>query len=347
MNEVVIVSEGELATWRRRIESAWKASVQAVIEVGILIKQAKEDLGVSYSLLETELPFSSTVAAYLIKIAENPVLSNPTYHSKLPNGYNTLYYLASVEEEKLVEQIEKGEVTPNFSLASAKSLRDLMPKKQNKRVTAVEKRKNQLCELGTISIVPPEDFVDFKQDLDKLLVKYGGKANFTHKDNSIADRYRLELHKKACEMIKASEAELNNISYDEVRMLEDAAHYLSKSKNQDSKAELVLNGELVVRTCLPEGYKDLDKIRKLLGAHDITRGLLKKWCVENKVPNQFTQLSSMDKKLYVWEQVRLITERKDIKGGTKNLKNMASHSTIPDIKELSKKLLADISQFDN
>jgi hypothetical protein len=130
-------------------------------------------------------------------------------------------------------------------------------------------------------------------------------------------------------------------------MLEDAAHFLSKAKNQGSKAELAINGELVIRTCLPDEYKDIATIRELLGAKDITRGLLKKWCVDNKVPNQFTQLSSMDKQLYVWEQVRLITERKDIKGGVKNLKNMASYSTIPHIKELAKKLLADVSQFDN
>jgi len=347
MNDVVIASEGEVAEWRRRIESAWKASVQAVIEVGVLIKQAKEELGISYALLETELPFSSTVAVYLIKIAENPILSNPTYHSKLPNGYNTLYYLASVEEDKLVERIENGEVTPNFTLASAKSLRDLMPKKPRDRGVAVEPKKKALCELGVLSIIPPSNFAGFIQDLDKFLAKHGGKVNFTHKENSIADRHRIELHSKACAMIAASEAELSNISYDEVRMLEDAAHYLSKSKNQGSKAELVLNGELVTRTCLPENYKDLEKLRSLLGERDVTRGLLKKWCVENKVPNQFTQLSSMNKKLYVWEQVRLITERKDIKGGLKNLKNMASHSTSPEIKELSNALLAEVSQFDN
>jgi len=347
MNQVVIASENELTAWRRRIESAWKLSVTAVIEVGTLIKQAKEALGVSYSLLETELPFSSTVAAYLVKIAENPVLSNPTYHSKLPNGYNTLYYLASVEERKLVEQIENGEITPNFTLASAKTLRNLVPKKQTDRTGLPKKEKIKLHELGTLSVSAPENLEEFKQDLDKLLSKYGGRVTYTHKENSIADLARVKLHETACTMIKKSEAELTSVTYDQVRMLEDAAHFLSKAKNQGSKAELAINGELVIRTCLPDDYKDLTAIRGLLGAQDITRGLLKKWCVDDKVPNQFTQLSSMDKQLYVWEQVRLVTERKDIKGGVKNLKNMASHSTIPHIKELAKKLLADVSQFDN
>ena len=42
MNTVVISSQKELAEWRNRIESAWQKSVQSVIEVGNLVKQAKE-----------------------------------------------------------------------------------------------------------------------------------------------------------------------------------------------------------------------------------------------------------------------------------------------------------------
>ena len=138
MSTMVSTKENELTEWRTRIESAWQKSVQSVIEVGNLVKQAKEQLGVSYSLLEAELPFSSTVAAFLIKIAENPVLSNPTYHSRLPNGYNTLYYLASVDEKQLVQQLESGEITPNFTVANAKLLRDLLPSKASSKPKSAE-----------------------------------------------------------------------------------------------------------------------------------------------------------------------------------------------------------------
>lgn len=117
-----VTTNKEVDQWRASIESAWQKSVQSVIEVGRLVKQAKEELGSSYALLETQLPFSSTVAAFLVKIAERPVLSDAQYYSKLPNGYNTLYYLASVDEETLKEQIDKGEVTPNFTIANAKAL---------------------------------------------------------------------------------------------------------------------------------------------------------------------------------------------------------------------------------
>jgi hypothetical protein len=347
MNTLVISSERELAEWRTRIESAWQKSVQSVIEVGTLVKQAKQQLGVSYSLLETELPFSSTVAAFLIKIAENPVLSNPSYHSRLPNGYNTLYYLASVDEKQLVKQIENGEITPNFTLASAKSLREALPKKTTSKIAVTKKAKITTYELGSISIAAPDNVDQFQVDLKKILDKYGGIVTHTHKDNSLAEWHRKIVHQQACEMIAQSESGLQNISYEEVRMLEDAAHFLTKDKNQKTKAELVINDELVKRTCLPDNYKDLARIRTLLGIEHVTRGQLKKWCIDNKVPNQFTELSSMDKELYIWEQVRLVSERKDVKGGLKRLKDMAGRSTITNIKTLAQQALKEVTRFDN
>jgi hypothetical protein len=169
MNTVVLSSQKELEDWKIRIESAWQKSVQSVIEVGNLVKQAKEQLGVSYTLLESELPFSSTVAVFLIKIAENPVLSNPTYHARLPNGYNTLYYLASVDEKQLVQQIENGEITPNFTLASAKSLREALPKKPTSTTAVPKKPKTVTYEVGSISIAAPDNVEQFQKDLTKLL----------------------------------------------------------------------------------------------------------------------------------------------------------------------------------
>lgn len=347
MNTMVISSNSELSEWRARIETAWSRSVESVIEVGRMVKQAKEQLGVSYTLLETELPFSSTVAAFLIKIAENPVLSNPAYFARLPNGYNTLYHLTSVDEKQLVQQIENGEITPNFTLARAKFLREALPKKSTLKTLEAKKTKTVTYELGSISFAAPNNVDQFQVDLNELLEKYKGTITHTHKENSLADWHRKIVHQQACEMIAKSEAELKIVSYEELRMLEDAAHFLTKDKNQKTKAELVIKDELVMRTCLPNDYKDLARIQTLLGGEDITRGFLKKWCIENKVPNQFTELSSMDKELYIWEQVRLVSERKDVKGGHKRLKDMASRSTIPSMKTLAQKALKEVTRFDN
>lgn len=348
MNTIVISSEKELAEWRTRIESAWQKSVQSVIEVGNLIKQAKEQLGVSYTLLETELPFSSTVAVFLIKIAENPVLSNPSYHARLPNGYNTLYYLASVDEKQLVEQIENGEITPNFTLASAKSLREALPKKSTSPTAVPKKPKTLTYEVGSISIAAPHNVDQFQKDLTKLLTKYNGSITHTHKDQSLSDWHNQKLLSQALEKISEYESELNTtISLENMRILEDACFYISKEKNRKYKVEIVKDGELVERVALPTDYKDYKVLSKLLGVENITRGEIEKYCVINKIPNQFTDLKSMDREIYLWEQARLILEKKDIKGAMKRLKDMSSRSKYPAIRELGKVIIEELNRFSN
>jgi len=346
MDTEVISRQKELAEWRTRIESAWQKSVASVIDVGKLIKQAKDELGVSYSLLETELPFSSTVAAFLVKIAEHPVLSNPSYFQRLPNSYNTLYHLTSVNETQLIEQIESGEISPNFTLSSAKSLRLSSPKGGAATSAETKKPKTVTYDVGTLSIAEPHNVAQFEADLTALLGKYNGTVTVTHKENSLAEWHRKIVHQRALEHIEKSEAQLTKVTLEQLRMLEDAAHYLQKDKNQRHKREIVIDGELVTRTCLPNDYKDYKELVELLGREEIQRGFLKKWCIENKVPNQFTELSSMDKELYVWEQVRLITEKKDPKGATKRLKDLASRSTILAIKDLAKNALSEVTRFD-
>lgn len=348
MNTIVLSSEKELAEWRTRIESAWQKSVQSVIEVGNLVKQAKEQLGLSYTLLETELPFSSTVAAFLIKIAENPVLSNPSYHARLPNGYNTLYYLASVDEKQLVQQIENGEITPNFSLASAKSLREALPKKTTATSTATKKQKTVTYEVGSINIAAPDNVDQFQKDLTKLLTKYNGTITHTNKGSSLSDWHNQKMLSQALEKIAEYESELNtSISLENMRILEDACFYISKEKNRKYKVEVVKDGELVERVAIPTDYKDYKVLSKLLGVENITRGEIEKYCVTNKIPNQFTDLKSMDKEIYLWEQARLILEKKDIKGAMKRLKDMSSRSRFPAIRELGNVIIEELNRFSN
>jgi hypothetical protein len=343
MRTTVITNQETVAEWRNRIELAWQKSVASVIEVGRLVKQAKEELGVSYNLLETELPFSATVAAFLIKIADHPVLSNPAYFNRLPNSYNTLYHLASIDEGDLVKRIEEGEITPSYSLVSAKALRDTAKTATGTESTAKTKRPSFV--VGTLSIEAPKDVQKFEEELQALVAKYNGKIAYTHSQNSLSAWHKSILHEQSLEKIKKSEDKLVGISYEQLRMLEDAAHFLAKEKNQKIKGEIVVDGEVLERTCLPTDYKDYDELKKLLGEEVITRARLKNWCIANKVPNRFTELKSMDKELYIWEQVRLVAEKKDVQGGLKRLKDMATYSTIPEIKALAAKALAEVSRF--
>jgi len=312
-----------------------------------MVKEAKEALGVSYTLLETELPFSSTVAAFLIKIAENPVLSNPAYFSRLPNGYNTLYHLTSVDEGQLIEQIESGEISPNFTLARAKSLREAKPNSKSSKAEAPSVPKAQTYTVGTLSIAAPAEISKFHADLKKLLEKYGGTINYTHAPDSLAELHRATLNEQALLKVEEGESNFEGLDHEDLRILEDAAHYLSKKKNKKDKFEIVIKGQLEIRECLPSNYKDLVRLQELLGIEHITRGQLIKWCSEHNIPNQFTELDVMDKELYIWEQARLVTDRKDVKGGLKRLNDLATRSTVENIKSLAQSVLNELTRFDN
>ena len=127
MINALIDSKKQSAYWRIKIETAWQKTDASPIEIGTLVDKAKSELGISYNSLQNELPFSSTVAAFLVKIAKHPILSNPEYYPKLPKSYNTLYHLAGVEGTQLLRRIEAGEIDPNYSVSQAKLLRAFAP----------------------------------------------------------------------------------------------------------------------------------------------------------------------------------------------------------------------------
>lgn len=337
-----LISKNELDDWRGRIEAAWQKSVESVIEVGRLVQQAKFELGASYSLLETELPFSSTVAAFLVKIVENPILSDPQYFNRLPNSYNTLYHLSAIDNDELVKQIEDGVITPDYGLTSAKRLKSQSSSTSDK---ANNKETKSLYEVGKIQIEKIEDLEGLKNDLNKLLKKYNGSISYSKNKESLYEHYHNQLLQQSLQKIEESEKSINTVSLDELRMLENAADFLSKEKKLMVKKEVEDKGKKVMRACLPDDYDDLENLQNLIGKKDIFKNEIRLWCVENKVPNKFTDLRTIDKELYVWEQVRLVLEKKDVKGGMTRLEDMGKHSNNADIKELANTALHEINFF--
>lgn len=342
MSEQEIISKNELDDWRSRIEAAWQKSVESVIEVGRLVQQAKLELGASYSLLETELPFSSTVAAFLIKIVENPILSDPQYFNRLPNSYNTLYHLSSIDNDELIKQIEDGVITPDYGLVSAKRLKSQSSSTSNEENN---QKTNSLYELGKIQIEKIENLEGLKNDLNKLLKKYDGSISYSKNKESLYEHHHNQLLQQSLQKIVELEKSINTVSLDELRILENAADFLSKEKKLIVKKEVEHDGKKVTRACLPDDYDDLEKLQNLLGKKDIFKSEIRQWCVENKVPNKFTDLRTIDKELYVWEQVRLVLEKKDVKGGLTRLEDMGKHSNNVDIKELANTALYQINLF--
>ncbi len=115
------------AAWRRMIADQWRASVDAIVQVGRLLTDAKAALphGEFGTLIERELPFSARTAERLMRIASDPRLSNPTTLSLLPPHWGTLYELTKLSDPMFKRLIDEAVICPELTYAAAASLAQL------------------------------------------------------------------------------------------------------------------------------------------------------------------------------------------------------------------------------
>jgi len=99
----VVVERDEQDRWAARICTAMQKSVEAILETGRLLIQAKAALphGGFEIMVRDKLPFSKRTAERFIAIAENPQLSKATHASHLPASWTTLYELSRWSSEEL------------------------------------------------------------------------------------------------------------------------------------------------------------------------------------------------------------------------------------------------------
>jgi hypothetical protein len=103
--------------WAARISACWRASLEAILEVGRLLAAAKAALphGEFGAMCEAALPFTARTAQMLMAIAADPQISNPKFISHLPASWGALYELTTLgmNEEQFEQGIEKGIITPD------------------------------------------------------------------------------------------------------------------------------------------------------------------------------------------------------------------------------------------
>lgn len=105
-----------------RITAQWNKQVEAILETGQLLIQAKGELlhGKFEEMVGKELPFGRRTAQMLMVIAKNPVLSNAKYISHLPPSWGTLYDLAGLPESELIDLIERRAIRPDTERSDVK-----------------------------------------------------------------------------------------------------------------------------------------------------------------------------------------------------------------------------------
>ena len=113
MDNVVTVHN---AQWHAvQICDAWQSSVEAIIETGRRIEQAKGELdhGEFLDMVHRSLPFVASTAQRLMAIASDPRISNAAHVQYLPPSWGSLYELTKLDDEQFEHGIEAGIIRPD------------------------------------------------------------------------------------------------------------------------------------------------------------------------------------------------------------------------------------------
>lgn len=159
--------------WAEKINATYSESVQAIIEVGRQLQQAKAECShgewgelTGRATGKPLLPFSHRTAERFKAVSANAALSNATHVSHLPASWGTLAVLASLDPDDIEAAIADGTIHPEMQRKDAEALKaKLNPPKQ----PAASKDPAQV-----IRLTPPPMSDAERQAIDEGL-KEGGR----------------------------------------------------------------------------------------------------------------------------------------------------------------------------
>src|SRR6266478_5511075 len=109
------LSQSTLTAGRRHdhagfIAAAWQKSIEAFIETGRRLIDARKELahGEFLAMIKNDLPFGEDTAERLIKIARDPRLSNSAHGRILPPSWRTLFELTKLNDEQFDRLVAAG-----------------------------------------------------------------------------------------------------------------------------------------------------------------------------------------------------------------------------------------------
>ncbi|RKT47055.1 hypothetical protein [Thiocapsa rosea] len=299
----------DVAEWVSQIEGAWHKTIQDIIEVGKLLKRAKDELGTTYEQLVRQLPFSSSQAGNFVRISEHRVLSDRACWNSLPKALNTLYYLSRLDDSHVREAIDSGDISPDTTLSQAKAL----VSGQTKTVGGRQAKSESADYMDvTVSIPRTSDVSAVLQATRAMAGSFGGTIDYRKNETSVGEFLLKDTKEFIERSLVETQADLTNATLDEVRMLERAAETLSKGKTKKGDPEPKLPGE----------DPDATALTALLGVQEITCTSIKEWCSANGVPTRLA-LDEVAQPFYPWEQARLVVENPDDKAARKRLEQLS------------------------
>lgn len=111
--------------WARKITTRWHEAAKAIIDVGQMLIDAKADLphGQFEAMIDADLPFTSSTAQRLMKIARDAELTNPAHVPLLPPAWGTLYELTKLPPTAKQRAFAEGRIHPNMERRDVARLR--------------------------------------------------------------------------------------------------------------------------------------------------------------------------------------------------------------------------------
>lgn len=112
--------------WALRINSAWRRSLESVIETGRLLIDAKANLverGQWQRMVATLLDFSPDTAQRLMAIARDDRLTNTAHVRFLPRSYSTLHELTKLSDEEFQRGLAEKIICPEMERKDVEIIR--------------------------------------------------------------------------------------------------------------------------------------------------------------------------------------------------------------------------------
>jgi hypothetical protein len=136
--------------WRAYISEPWQKAVESIVETGLRLIQAKENVehGEWLKIFEENKPFSVNTAQRLMIVAKNNILANAAHAQHLPPSWYTLYELSIIPEHQLLKMIQDGKIHSELTRSEAEALKGYEEKMEALRVIIIHS-----CE-SAISMAP-------------------------------------------------------------------------------------------------------------------------------------------------------------------------------------------------
>ena len=121
----------KIAASFKRQQIAGQATIQAILEIGSLLIEAREykdSLVLPFKEriwkdFIAELDFSMSSVTRYIKIAEHPIIGDKKHHQHLPSSVYSLYEISSIEPKQMLRMIKTGSVYTEMGRSEISALK--------------------------------------------------------------------------------------------------------------------------------------------------------------------------------------------------------------------------------